>query len=369
MNNSNSKKCQALFTVFLLTLQFLLMYVYFSPSLTIKYIHNPFSHNVSTEKSPIISKAQASPSLSLRNEIWEQMNENVFFKRTSAFYIIERKLLRIFFIAFSGSVYSLNTRILLFLDGENQFHHIYLNNGTIKQHAAFGYYAWKSLTIDVNILKFLKLNDFDQLLSKNYTFHMFISDSNRESDETLHPIEVNMKYIRKRPNIPKENAIVCSKCFWYKNSDYKDFVWWVELHKQAGYKKIQFCNNSIPNTREFNAVFEQNKDFIEVSQLNYLPNFMNNNNRSAKSHNYLNYFHQMGSSYPVDSDVFNMMITNECFLNNTHEFIHVAVVDNDEIIMPRVNSKILKVKDNFNLISGLKFEDTTKNVVSSNISG
>ena len=33
-----------------------------------------------------------------RNPIWEQMNKNVFFKRTSAFFIIERSLLRIYFL-------------------------------------------------------------------------------------------------------------------------------------------------------------------------------------------------------------------------------------------------------------------------------
>ena len=32
----------------------------------------------------------------LRNPVWEQMNEKTFFKRTSAFYVIERSLLRIY---------------------------------------------------------------------------------------------------------------------------------------------------------------------------------------------------------------------------------------------------------------------------------
>jgi hypothetical protein len=43
------------------------------------------------------------------------------------------------------------------------------------------------------------------------------STSNKE--ETLHSIDVNMKYIRTRANATdkKNNSIVCSKCFWLSN--------------------------------------------------------------------------------------------------------------------------------------------------------
>ena len=34
-----------------------------------------------------------------RNEIWEQMNEWVFFKRTSSYYIIEKSVLKAYFIS------------------------------------------------------------------------------------------------------------------------------------------------------------------------------------------------------------------------------------------------------------------------------
>jgi hypothetical protein len=136
-------------------------------------------------------------------------------------------------------------------------------------------------------------------------------------------------------------------------SDYKDLFWWIEMHKQAGYKKIIFCNNSIPNTQEFGDIFEKNKNFIEIIQLNFLPNFMEKNVSTLVTHKYLNSYHPLGSHYHVDSDLFNVMITNECFLNNTDKYSHVSVIDNDEIIMPRVNSRLLQNVDNFNFISKL----------------
>ena len=156
----------------------------------------------------------------------------------------------------------------------------------------------------------------------------------------------------------KKHSIVCSKCFWYSSDQYKDLFWWIELNKQAGYKKVVFCNNSIPNTKEFNEIFENNKDFVELSQLNYLPNFMpKNNNLNSTSHNYLSYYNELGAQYHIDSDLFNMIITNECFLNNTHEYQQIAVLDNDEVIMPRINDKILRIKDNYELIASLKFNN------------
>ena len=77
-----------------------------------------------------------------------------------------------------------------------------------------------------------------------------------------------MKYLRSRPNGTQKSTrpIVCSgKCFWYKPKDFKDLFWWIELHKQAGYDKIFFCNNSIPDTNEFREIFEMNKNFTLIN--------------------------------------------------------------------------------------------------------
>ena len=60
-----------------------------------------------------------------RNLIWEQLNENVFFKRTSAFFIIERLLLRSYLVRDLQTDCDYNARIEIELDN-GQFHHIYL---------------------------------------------------------------------------------------------------------------------------------------------------------------------------------------------------------------------------------------------------
>ena len=348
-------------SIVLILFQIILLYIFFD---TVKNSINPklkFPAYKKYSAENLIKGSVIKSVQSLRNQIWEQLDESIFFKRTSAFYIIERKLLRIFFVCTSQSKNELFGRLEIELE-DNQVHHIHLKDGNIKQHAAFGNYVWKSLSFNLDLKKYIKFDDYEDIFKRKKTFHLYLSNVN--SQETPDYIDVKMKYIRSRSNTTmKKNSIVCSKCFWYKPSDYKDFFWWVELHKQAGYEKIVFCNNSIPNTKEFNEIFENNKNFIELSQLNYLPNFVDNNqNRSSKSHNYINNYHQLGSYYHVDSDLFNMMITNECFLNNTHKYSHVSVIDNDEIIMPRVNSKLIKTKDNFDFISNLNFNQKSQSL-------
>jgi hypothetical protein len=341
-------------SIVLILFQLILLYLFFDK---VKTSINPKLkrpiHSVSFTKEPTIKQEQP-----LRNQIWEQLDENTFFKRTSAFYIIERHLLRVFLVCNPQSKNELFAKIKIELEG-NQVYFIHLKDGYTKQHAAFGNYLWKSLNFNFDLLKYFQFENYENIFKSKKSFHLYVSNSN--SDETLHHIDVKMKFIRRRSNKTKKNSIVCSKCFWYKSSDYKDLFWWIELHKLAGYKKVFFCNNSIPDTQEFNEIFEKNKNFIELSQLNYLPNFMDNNNdnRSSKSHNYLSSYQQLGSYYHVDSDLFNMMITNECFLNNTDKYSHVSVIDNDEVIMPRVNSKIFKTKDNFKFISNLNFDQKT----------
>jgi hypothetical protein len=291
-------------------------------------------------------------SQTLTNNIWEQLDESLFFKRTSAFFVIEQSLLKINYIRNKNKAEcNLDFRIEIKVSSK-EVHHIYVNNALIKRYNSAGSYEWNSLSYKFDLLKLLKKDSYNDILNKNYKFHLYIVNSNNTLEETLYPIDVNLKYIRSRPGQQKEGSIVCSKCFWLKQEDYKDLFWWIELHRQAGYEKVIFCNNSIPNTKEFNDLFERNKDFVELSQLNFIPNFINNPQNSTL-HNYLNFYDQLGPNFAIDSDIFNMMITNECFLNNTDKYLHVAVVDPDEIIIPIENKQVLTLKDNFDLISQL----------------
>jgi hypothetical protein len=352
------KKCIKYFVILFAIIQIISIFYFINFMKAKNSIVTYFNSNDNNERLLFENDSDLYPEMSgARNLIWEQMNSYVFFKRTSAFYVIERSLLRIFYVTKSGKKkIALDFQIEIQL-GNKLFPRINLLNATTKKHGSFGYYVWNSLNYNFNLLELLKIDSYDEILKTKYKFQVFVSNSDKIYEKTLYPIDVNLKYIRSRSGQQKEGSIVCSKCFWLKQEDYKDLFWWIELHRQAGYKKVIFCNNSIPNTKEFNDLFERNKDFVELSQLNFMPNFLKSNRHlSMKRHNYLNSFHELGSRFHIESDIFNMMITNECFLNNTHKYQHVAVLDNDEIVLPRTKTKLFTVKDNFNYISKLKFD-------------
>ena len=339
-------KKQSIQILFVLLL-FLIFYIYFN-----HIGFNIKTHNIISENQKNVLQTHNKV---LKNPIWEEIaNTNHFFKRTSAFYVIERSLLWLYFIRKNNEPpIELDIKIEIKIKSIENYY-IHFKNATTKVYGRFGLYEWKSFSYKFDLLKYLKIDSYDQILNSDYIFHLYVSNSKNSTEETQYPIYVNLKYIRSRINHTKDGSIACSKCMWLKEKDYQNLFWWIELHKQAGYKKAIFCNNSIPNTKEFHDLFAKNKDFIEVGQFDYFPDFINFQNSS--SHKYLNTYDQLGPAFPVDTDSFSMMNLNECYLNNTNKYKHVSVVDLDEVIIPFENNRLSTKLDNFNFVSQLNFE-------------
>jgi hypothetical protein len=285
----------------------------------------------------------------LRNEIWEQINSDVFFKRSAAFYVIERKLLKIHFLQYCLFDGNFRGRVELELKNGKTYN-IILDTSWQKQHITGlgARYLFRSLNFNFDLLSCISdVSSYDELMDKLSKFELFISttDTNGTQLETLQGIDVNLKYINTRPNAtsPKTGAIVCGKCVWFTPDAVADVLWYIEVTKLAGYKKRVICNYSIPNTAEFNDLFEKNFDFVEINQLTYLPDFVELNNRSSISHKYLSGYSQLKGEYKFFSlgseNLLCEMMMNECYLHNIDKYAHIAVTDPDEVIMPRVNAK------------------------------
>ena len=280
-----------------------------------------------------------------RNQLWEQMNEYVFFKRSSAYYIIEDSLLRIYFIT--------KTEISLSLDMI-----LVCGNTTIlAQNVRYEMKETRS-NYNLNLLyyKFNMLNTFDAISYDNIKLKLYFTDM---THVTQYPIDVKIKNLKStNDSMKKEGSIICSKCFYFTPDEHEYLRWWIELNKQFGYRKLVFCNQSIPNTAQFNRIFKDYKDFIELKQFRFMPNFNDLNRRTLlpDRHEYLTEYFELNqdrvkvyNQWYVDE--FDVMHTNECFLENADKYEYVAVVDNDETIIPRVNTKFKLKKDTFDYVS------------------
>ena len=285
---------------------------------------------------------------------WEQLNSNVFFKRTGAFYIIEKQLLRIFFISKVGhGDYKYDVKLNVEHRKNLIFSSFIFRNVSVKNHAKRGYYSSDSLDLNINLTHYADKKDYDLLTNETfYKFYVSII-SNNKKESTKNPLKLNLRYIRQRKNKKKSRSIICSKCLFYEPSQYPELLWWVELTKLAGYEKIVFCNMSIPNTRHFDKIFEKHKDFIELVQFKTIPNFSS----SSPPQKYLTHYFQIkqknGKYHTFGRDMFDLLIETECFYNNAAQYEFISVHDTDETIIPRVNSKLMKSSNTFNYVKSL----------------
>jgi hypothetical protein len=106
---------------------------------------------------------------------------------------------------------------------------------------------------------------------KNFQLKIIVTDlvSKLRCSEALN---VKIKAISSNYH-SKKGAMICKKAaYMNKDSDYLTFRWWLELNKHIGYSNIFISNQSIENHASFHELFNQNKDFIEVSTLKCIPN-------------------------------------------------------------------------------------------------
>ena len=266
------------------------------------------------------------------NSEWEILNENVFFKRSAAFYYVEKSLLKILFISRSKikfkpsyqiDLYSFNTH----LSRLNQTSIHVLNRNSL--------YEFGSLDATLN-----KSQVFNGIVEE---FSLHIRDSN--GSYTNYPIQVKIKYENKH----KSSHLICTKCYEIDSENYqyylKDLEWWIELNKQIGYDRIILCNNSIPNNKKFNQLFNKYDKLVEIVQMNFLPSFFNNSMQFMRKNSEIKSY---TNDYYGFRNIFEIFSYNECYLNNKNHYKYISVVDTDETIIPT------KLKNEYSFISNLK---------------
>jgi hypothetical protein len=108
-------------------------------------------------------------------------------------------------------------------------------------------------------------------------------------------------------------------------------------------------------------IFEKNKDFIELIQFKSIPNLVDKS-LNQKSHKYLTDYFELKkkNGHRWSRDMFDGMIETECFYNNAGQYEFIAINDNDETVIPRINSKVMKNTDNFNYLKNLNLINQEK---------
>ena len=249
---------------------------------------------------------------------WEKLN-NIYFKRSAAYYFVEDSLLTALYLADTKHTYDIVLTA-------------YFTNKKI--------YKLKFYQIDIQIFNhnnffWFEIKIRDDYFKKNeqYIQNLLISITDKSNFTTLNPIDVKIKY---KLNDQKGN-LICTKCYELNQNQILDLMWWIELNKQSGYDKIILCNNSIPNDKNLELFLDERKNFIELVQMSYFPYFNNKTNRYFKRFNeigkYINNL-KLNTSFTRERNVYEIIQYNECFYENKNKYKQITIVDLDEVIMP-----------------------------------
>ncbi len=279
------------------------------------------------------------------NNIWLKLNRHAYFKRTSAFYLIDMNIIKLYYVsnAFNNN-YNITFQIALDTRSQKNFEFDVLDSAIkISLQTSVGHFRARVLNIYFNLREeFLKLNQTIEEVEKMSIFLIGYEANKKYKIDT--PLEAEIK--RFELDQSSNESILCSKClFLEKKSDYDDLRWWLDINYHIGYSKVSFCSNEIDlkslltshNKYSDNSSlsFDYSR-FLEVESLDCFPNFFTDNENSKdefiRSLKKLGY---RGAFSNLMTDIFNVIITNSCYIRNFNKFSHIMVADNDETVIPR----------------------------------
>ncbi|CAF0896674.1 unnamed protein product [Brachionus calyciflorus] len=282
------------------------------------------------------------------NTLWVKIDKYVFLKRSSFYYLIDYKLIRFYYVMNTYATFDMTVDVKA-IHKRNRRVLKHLKKLTLFKNAfeyARGLYKVKIVDLDFD----LNINDMEnvELYVKFYT-----------SSLSTDFLNVNVKYLnitakpldpKKLPEV-KKSSVVCSKIFYLNNLvDYDNMRWWLDLNLQIGHETISFYENLIDMN-----YFQEIQSYIEFESFRCFPNFLKNRNseylNSLKEITYRNVF-----SY-ASTDIFNVQMTNECYMRHGDKVKYVALIDNDETIIPRLDKTYFTIEDFQLFMTNLKFDN------------
>lgn len=263
---------------------------------------------------------------------WLQIHKHLFIRKQTAQYLLDRGELIIFMLAKNGTQ----------CDNLNFLVTIYHKNRIIStlflQAKATQFYEWNMYQDH-----FLKANfDLDSIMNTyNLNFEtleikFYIKSSSIHINNQDVLINAKIKHYRDA-NKKHDHSIICAEPLYLDKSQFADFQWWVELARLSGYKKIAIYNNSIENSPLFNNFLQENQDFLDIHQFNFLPDLIRVNNTYVRNVNdliigpkdeiYWNFY----QTFFLATDA---MAYHECLFKYSDEFKYIIIQDNDELVIP-----------------------------------
>lgn len=254
---------------------------------------------------------------------WIKLSQNVYSKKDFHFYFIDEAKFRGFIVCRLGSTESFAIKLDIY--NRNGFIMSYETDLILNVPWFVDEYGHASTYADFDLKKILNTKtELSGDISVN------VSYLNKQTKEySKQYAKLKIKYLRPRSEneyASRKSALLCTKSLYLAKNQHNELNWWIEINKRIGYTNLAIYNNSIPSTPQFNRVLSQNKEFIQLVQLKCIPNFLN----SQKE--YLEFYEEL--TYSIKMDVISGVVINECYLENVDKYKYIAIMDNDETVIP-----------------------------------
>jgi hypothetical protein len=297
---------------------------------------------------------------------WQILNNNVFVRIKTAFYFVDENKISIF-LACLDEIYGenlnylkLNVRITLYdkMNLSNKVSQINLENVQI-----FAFTRNQPYQTNAELSAFLSFTDLNKTLNLDLLTQIQMNlditafDTNSNVTTSTQPgsiiVDIKHRYTQAR------GIYFCAEPSYLEERDHAYIKWVIELNRQIGFDRIIISNSSVPNTKEYNTFFEKNKDFVDVVQYNYLPNFMQPNS----SKRFVNHYEDLA----VNGDFFgnniqyimhmDAMPFTECLFNNIDKTQNIFVGDIDKTFIPSKLPKFDTKKESIEVLTRLNLKN------------
>ena len=271
-----------------------------------------------------------------KSQEWSDINAELFIRRKTANYFIDRKTLLVFTMCRTSWIqnFTFTFHVSIYthkkLISNKKYNHV--RSDPFLSLNGYEDYSM-SVGLDLEELIFNDNGSQTKLEASHVEIKFLIEMHNKNTNISMKSNSINANIRNFRKTFETKSTVICTEPLFLENKDYHDFEFWIKLNKRIGYEKIVIFNNSIPNNDLFNDLFERNKHFVDVIQFNCLPNFI-----KKEGDKYLRKYNEFlvgeWSIHTIFFMGFDAMANNECFYRYSDRAKLILVQDNDETFIP-----------------------------------
>lgn len=331
-------------TFFLVFLTLFSMFIFFT-YLQKTESHFSFNTNKPAQRlmTPLLTPDKAAQTIQTSNQLnchseWLILNSNVYFRSNLAFYFNDLNKIKLYLE--HRSSFSLNVTLKVEVTFKNAANSQQYLINQIKYDKIAGHQQYVFATIEANLTITTSIQQADLIRQ----IHVEIQSQSCNSSVGL---DLKIKRYHQIDSL-KKYAVTCSKVYYVKNDLVNQFKWWIEMNRMHGYDKVVIYNNSIANSAEFERLFAENKNFVQLIQFKCLPNFIETNNAHRPFINYFKEIETLFKKQIIQYHVhFEEFVFTECYLENKDKYKYVTVNDQDETVVPRYLNDFRRIQTDF----------------------